>query len=275
MNGFGHRRNAQSEDVRSLSPTWAHSEAQLGRRAALDFDSMGQDYFLRSITKPDGSLAPPSSNKLGTSGLDSLGLGLDGGAASSIYAQTFGSVDEEDVGGVGAHRGRRRGSSASSLSPYSRPLSMASSPSISRLELATGGIGRSNNGNATGGVVKNAADEADVIPLADVERQHVTTPATELASSKRRKNNAVFTCTVEGCTSTFTRKFNLRGTTVSCVSANLFRLLTDGFATSCCAYLPQVIYDPTKKSAPSSAYGITVARVSLDNMIASVMRPSI
>ncbi|KAF9510292.1 hypothetical protein BS47DRAFT_1300383, partial [Hydnum rufescens UP504] len=44
-----------------------------------------------------------------------------------------------------------------------------------------------------------------------VERQNVTTPATELASANRRKNRAPFTCPVEGCGSTFTRQFNLKG----------------------------------------------------------------
>ncbi|KAF8318499.1 hypothetical protein DL93DRAFT_2036911, partial [Clavulina sp. PMI_390] len=44
-----------------------------------------------------------------------------------------------------------------------------------------------------------------------VERQHVTTPATELASSQRRKNQAMYACNVPGCKSTFTRHFNLKG----------------------------------------------------------------
>ena len=36
-------------------------------------------------------------------------------------------------------------------------------------------------------------------------------PATELASQSRQKNGAPFTCPVEGCRSTFTRQFNLKG----------------------------------------------------------------
>ncbi|KAF8517704.1 hypothetical protein BU17DRAFT_34288, partial [Hysterangium stoloniferum] len=39
----------------------------------------------------------------------------------------------------------------------------------------------------------------------------VTTKATHDASSARRKNEAGFVCPVEGCGSTFTRSFNLKG----------------------------------------------------------------
>ncbi|KAF9263322.1 hypothetical protein L218DRAFT_865201 [Marasmius fiardii PR-910] len=46
---------------------------------------------------------------------------------------------------------------------------------------------------------------------AQVEKQQVTTSATQLASASRRRNEAQFTCPVPGCGSTFTRRFNLRG----------------------------------------------------------------
>ncbi|KAG8832943.1 hypothetical protein FRC17_000272 [Serendipita sp. 399] len=52
-------------------------------------------------------------------------------------------------------------------------------------------------------------------PILQVEKQHVTTTATQAASATRRKNEAVFKCPVPGCGSTFTRRFNLRGGSIS------------------------------------------------------------
>lgn len=49
-------------------------------------------------------------------------------------------------------------------------------------------------------------------PIMQVEKQQVTTSATQAASAGRRKNEAQFQCPVPGCGSTFTRRFNLRGT---------------------------------------------------------------
>ena len=48
-------------------------------------------------------------------------------------------------------------------------------------------------------------------PIFQVERQQVTTSATQAASASRRRNEANFLCPVPGCGSTFTRRFNLRG----------------------------------------------------------------
>ena len=48
-------------------------------------------------------------------------------------------------------------------------------------------------------------------PILQVEKQHVTTSATQAASASRRRNEAHFMCPVPGCGSTFTRRFNLRG----------------------------------------------------------------
>ncbi|KZO95542.1 hypothetical protein CALVIDRAFT_457889, partial [Calocera viscosa TUFC12733] len=48
-------------------------------------------------------------------------------------------------------------------------------------------------------------------PILPVERRHVTTSATQLASQSRRRSDAPFVCSVPGCGSTFTRRFNLRG----------------------------------------------------------------
>ncbi|KAF8919850.1 hypothetical protein CPB85DRAFT_1275649 [Mucidula mucida] len=48
-------------------------------------------------------------------------------------------------------------------------------------------------------------------PILQVEKQQVTTSATQVASANRRRNEAHFQCPVPGCGSTFTRRFNLRG----------------------------------------------------------------
>ncbi|KAH9912279.1 hypothetical protein B0H21DRAFT_773938 [Amylocystis lapponica] len=48
-------------------------------------------------------------------------------------------------------------------------------------------------------------------PILQVEKQQVTTTATQAASASRRRNEAHFVCPVPGCGSTFTRRFNLRG----------------------------------------------------------------
>jgi len=53
-------------------------------------------------------------------------------------------------------------------------------------------------------------------PILQVEKQQVTTSATQLASASRRRNEAHFVCPVPGCGSTFTRRFNLRGTSFCC-----------------------------------------------------------
>ena len=49
-------------------------------------------------------------------------------------------------------------------------------------------------------------------PILQVEKKQVTTSATQAASASRRRNEAHFICPVPGCGSTFTRRFNLRGT---------------------------------------------------------------
>jgi hypothetical protein len=53
-------------------------------------------------------------------------------------------------------------------------------------------------------------------PILGVEKQQVTTSATQMASASRRRNEAHFQCPVPGCGSTFTRRFNLRGMYLCC-----------------------------------------------------------
>lgn len=57
-------------------------------------------------------------------------------------------------------------------------------------------------------------------PILQVEKQQVTTSATQAASASRRRNEAHFVCPVPGCGSTFTRRFNLRGGRSAQVSSN-------------------------------------------------------
>jgi hypothetical protein len=64
-------------------------------------------------------------------------------------------------------------------------------------------------------------------PILQVEKQQVTTSATQLASASRRRNEAHFVCPVPGCGSTFTRRFNLRGPSIffircSSINPNIF-----------------------------------------------------
>ena len=109
----------------------------------------------------------------------------DDAAFIRSITSTDGTLLPPDVRSPPSRRGRR-GSSGSvgsdRGSPYTRPSSLS---------------GGSRNPSP--------------IPAGQVERQNVTTPATEAASSIRRKNRAPFMCPVEGCGSTFTRQFNLKG----------------------------------------------------------------
>lgn len=94
-------------------------------------------------------------------------------------------------------------------------------------------------------------------PILQVEKQHVTTTATQAASASRRRNDAQFKCPVPGCGSTFTRRFNLRGEFTSAVSC---RLLTRAH---------QVICARTPRSGRLFASGQIAARDLPGSMTAS------
>ncbi|KAH9831277.1 uncharacterized protein C8Q71DRAFT_715628 [Rhodofomes roseus] len=66
-------------------------------------------------------------------------------------------------------------------------------------------------GSGTSGFQAVAAGLPRLPPILQVEKQQVTTSATQAASASRRRNEAHFVCPVPGCGSTFTRRFNLRG----------------------------------------------------------------
>lgn len=58
-------------------------------------------------------------------------------------------------------------------------------------------------------------------PILQVERQQVTSSATQMASASRRRNEALFACPVPNCGSTFTRRFNLRGVYRCCTLSEI------------------------------------------------------
>ncbi|KAK0485793.1 hypothetical protein IW261DRAFT_1452101 [Armillaria novae-zelandiae] len=82
----------------------------------------------------------------------------------------------------------------------SRPGRSSQSPEASSSQ---GGVGANHYPSASG--------VPRLPPILQVEKQQVTTSATQLASANRRRNEAHFQCPVPGCGSTFTRRFNLRG----------------------------------------------------------------
>ncbi|KNZ72911.1 Transcriptional regulator CRZ1 [Termitomyces sp. J132] len=69
----------------------------------------------------------------------------------------------------------------------------------------------SNPGGAGANHYPSSSGVPRLPPILQVEKQQVTTSATQLASASRRRNEAHFVCPVPGCGSTFTRRFNLRG----------------------------------------------------------------
>lgn len=86
---------------------------------------------------------------------------------------------------------------------YTHSQNMSSSSSSPSPDPSQGGPG-ANHYPSSSGVPR-------LPPILQVEKQQVTTSATQLASASRRRNEANFVCPVPGCGSTFTRRFNLRG----------------------------------------------------------------
>jgi uncharacterized Zn-finger protein len=88
------------------------------------------------------------------------------------------------------------------MTPQTQPPT-PSSPSADQTTVPPAGAG-ANHYPSSAGVPR-------LPPILQVEKQQVTTSATQLASASRRRNEAHFVCPVPGCGSTFTRRFNLRG----------------------------------------------------------------
>ncbi|KAK7687172.1 hypothetical protein QCA50_009676 [Cerrena zonata] len=82
---------------------------------------------------------------------------------------------------------------------YAQSQALPSSASLSLLSSSQRGTGA------------YSATVTRLPPILQVEKQQVTTSATQAASASRRRNEANFICPVPGCGSTFTRRFNLRG----------------------------------------------------------------
>jgi transcription factor CRZ1 len=138
--------------------------------------------------------------------------------------------------------------------PRQQPDPSSSTPAAEP-SVAQGGAG-ANHYPSSSGVPR-------LPPILQVEKQQVTTSATQLASASRRRNEAHFVCPVPGCGSTFTRRFNLRGPSTLFIrcSSIISRL--------------QVICDLTQKSVPMYVNGQVVKKDLLANMIASeLMLPS-
>ncbi|KAF8200673.1 hypothetical protein BJ912DRAFT_1054179 [Pholiota molesta] len=91
------------------------------------------------------------------------------------------------------------------LPQTSAPPSPIPAPALaSSAEQAAGSGAGANHYPSSSGVPR-------LPPILQVEKQQVTTSATQIASASRRRNEAHFVCPVPGCGSTFTRRFNLRG----------------------------------------------------------------
>ncbi|KAF9469920.1 hypothetical protein BDZ94DRAFT_1279033 [Collybia nuda] len=88
--------------------------------------------------------------------------------------------------------------------PFNRLRDMSSPPS-------PGHDSSSSQGGAGANHYPSSNNVPRLPPIMQVEKQQVTTSATQLASASRRRNEAHFVCPVPGCGSTFTRRFNLRG----------------------------------------------------------------
>ena len=92
------------------------------------------------------------------------------------------------------------------------------SPSSPNPESSSPGSQQQSLGGAGANHYPASSSVPRLPPILQVEKQQVTTSATQLASASRRRNEAHFVCPVPGCGSTFTRRFNLRGTSVCCSS---------------------------------------------------------
>lgn len=174
------------------SPNASAFQAALVPESSFPFDSQPM-----ALIEDDNFLRPnsPSLFRAATTGHPSTrghrrgarsdDFGRSGAGIRPITSDDGSLVPLDPRGSGGGHR--RRGSSGSATSdrgsPYSRPGSI--SP-----RTGAGGLPS----------------------IGPVERMNVTTPATQVASQGRRKDpGKLFYCPVEGCGSTFTRQFNLKG----------------------------------------------------------------
>ncbi|KAG6833526.1 hypothetical protein H0H87_005177 [Tephrocybe sp. NHM501043] len=115
----------------------------------------------------------------------------------------------------------------------------------------------SNPGGAGANHYPSSTGVPRLPPIMQVEKQQVTTSATQLASASRRRNEAHFVCPVPGCGSTFTRRFNLRGWS------------SHEFSSSSLTPYEQVISGRIRKRGRTYASGPVVKRALRVNMTAN------
>ncbi|WVR07031.1 hypothetical protein IAU60_004070 [Kwoniella sp. DSM 27419] len=139
--------------------------------------------------------------RLGAGAGTGWGMGAGGSTADFLQSITAndGSLLPPTRGRTSSHS---RHSSASSVRSASPALSISSQGSSfshhsPRMEMPEGVQMPAATGRAAG--------------RKSVAKMKVTSVATEMASTSRRTNTGAFKCPVPGCTSTFTRHFNLKG----------------------------------------------------------------
>jgi len=204
----GHRRGAQSEDLRS----------SVNRESAPD--------FLAQITAPDGGLAPPNASSPAASpnppspapSSHSIGGGHGRGAgAPAFYPNAIGSTNRPHPYRLSHDRHPSFGSnnSGSSFREEMNGHSDFNPVSISNMVMPAhpahmdspqgprGGTDYVQNGLPTYGELKTEGSSNS--PPTSYVHAKVTTEKTQQASNNRRKTEAMYACPVPGCSSTFTR----------------------------------------------------------------------
>ncbi|KAI0630336.1 hypothetical protein C8Q77DRAFT_1042083, partial [Trametes polyzona] len=110
-------------------------------------------------------------------------------------------------------------------------------------------------------------------PIMQVEKQQVTTSATQAASASRRRNEANFVCPVPGCGSTFTRRFNLRGHLRSHTAERPFQCewpgCNKGFARQHDCKRHQALHTTRSQSNVCQGCGKTFSRLDALNVMRS------
>ena len=182
----------------------------------------------------------------------------------------------------------RRSSDDTQRAPQAAML-YAQSQQLPPIQASQAGIApatrtRSSSLIATASTFPQGANVPRLPPIMQVEKQQVTTSATQAASASRRRNEANFTCPVPGCGSTFTRRFNLRGTSLASRVCHDARVRNRSFNMSSFSRLAspatcplslldtQDTFAPIRPSARSCASGPGVTRDLRASMIASKSR---
>ncbi|KAN0064598.1 hypothetical protein ACQY0O_002227 [Thecaphora frezii] len=198
--GGGHRRGARSEDLSRLGANRAPTED-----------------FLSSITAPDGGLAPPSSGRSGGGpgpSPPSTSLYTSGGSSARVHP--YRSSHNRHHSFSSSTSNSSTGSTLAAPSPEPRiphspyqgyGVDDVSHYSSTALPTYTSIATHHRSSSVTSSIGSPGSASFLTTPLVPV----VTSQATQAASASRRKGEALFSCPVPGCGSTFTRQYNLRG----------------------------------------------------------------